>query len=174
MVALGDVVALGEGVLGDEGGGDGLGLGVAGVAGVAAGVAAGAAPCKRCYAACNLSSDQKTLLGSLLVAWKKQGHRTTEFLDLLDEASYRVDRRSLLRWAQAVEERGSAISTAKKTGRAPRLSADETEILLGYVRQKRRRREQVSLACVTDFVHEKFDKKISQQTASLLLKKKIL
>jgi len=128
--------------------------------------------CKRCYAACNLTNDQKTLLGSLLVAWKKQGHRTTEFMSLLEEASYHVDRRSLLRWAQSVEERGSAISMAKKTGRTPRLNPDETEMLIGFVRQRKKRREQVSLTSVTDFVHDKFDKKISQQTASLILKKK--
>ena len=72
----------------------------------------------KAYGACKLTSDQKTLLGAMLGAWRKKGRRSAELLAVLTDAGYSVDRRSLLRWQRHVANGGMAVAPRGAEGRA--------------------------------------------------------
>lgn len=61
-----------------------------------------------------MTPEEKSLIGRIYLAFKKNGYATRDFDALLKAIGYEVNQATYIHWARVLEERGEAVSTHKK------------------------------------------------------------
>ena len=61
-----------------------------------------------------MTPEEKSLIGRIYLAFKKNGYATRDFDALLKATGYDVNQATYIHWARVLEERGEAVSSQKK------------------------------------------------------------
>jgi len=61
-----------------------------------------------------MTPEEKSLIGRIYLAFKKNGYATRDFDALLKVTGYDVNQATYIHWARVLEERGEAVSSHKK------------------------------------------------------------
>lgn len=116
------------------------------------------------YTSTVLHSSVRECLTDLYIAWKAQGNKRKEFLDLLDQAGYNVPPRTLSNWVSQKRSTGAALSNDKETGREKLLTEEQQKLICGYVLDRNNKNKEVHLYTVSNFISNNFNIKISNST----------
>ena len=107
---------------------------------------------ERVYTSTEFVPELRTAFGSLFNVWKEHGRKPKEFRLLLSEAGYAVPEKTLRTWASNVHAGGSAVSTAKASGRPRSISDEKVRLLVGWVLYQNEHNVEVHLKTAKAFV----------------------
>ena len=82
-----------------------------------------------------MTLEAKIDVGRLFSAWKRGGKKAKDFEALLLEAGYRVSRRTLNYWHNAVMSGRDPVKVPKNVGRPHKLTSVMERMVVGYVMQ---------------------------------------
>ncbi len=107
---------------------------------------------KRSYVAATISSDVKDLIGDFYNGLKTAKVKLAQFRILLDLAGLGGLGNSTIReWASRRKKGLPAIKTDKLTGKAPSLTEEEEQLVVGFVLAKSQARTPVGISEIQEF-----------------------
>ena len=115
--------------------------------------------------------EVRQLVGELAAAFDDAGKRPAFFFGFLEKTSTRVPKKTLANWRRRAASGVPVISPSKKTGRAAAASAEETDVLCGYVLHQNAAHKEVSRRDGQRFLFDQFGLDVTTKTVGNMFAK---